>query len=105
MRLMNVNGRLTIAITSDRGVDVSRASQGSFGPDPQSVFEVWEEFSTWARGAVLPEADVVVDPAHVMAPVPQPRQVFALALNYADHSAEAGRPLPTAPIVFTKFPT
>jgi 2-keto-4-pentenoate hydratase/2-oxohepta-3-ene-1,7-dioic acid hydratase in catechol pathway len=39
------------------------------------------------------------------APVPDPRQVFAIALNYAPHAAEAGYAPPDSPLVFTKFPS
>ena len=39
------------------------------------------------------------------APVPRPRQVFAIGLNYAAHAAEAGVESPTFPPTFTKFPT
>jgi 2-keto-4-pentenoate hydratase/2-oxohepta-3-ene-1,7-dioic acid hydratase in catechol pathway len=38
-------------------------------------------------------------------PVPHPRQVFAIALNYRPHAAEAGFRAPAAPLVFTKFPS
>ncbi len=39
------------------------------------------------------------------APVPRPRQVFAIGLNYADHAAESGMAAPPAPLTFTKFPS
>jgi len=45
------------------------------------------------------------DPADLEAPVPGPRQVFAIALNYAPHAAEAGYTLPELPLVFTKYPS
>jgi len=45
-------------------------------------------------------ADVTLD-----APIPFPRQVFGIGLNYADHAAEGGMDLPPAPLTFTKFPT
>jgi 2-keto-4-pentenoate hydratase/2-oxohepta-3-ene-1,7-dioic acid hydratase in catechol pathway len=104
MRLVNVGGRLTLAVTPDRGIDVATASGGRFGPDPQSIFDEWEAFAQWARATSV-DADVAIEPEALHAPVPRPRQVFALALNYADHSAEANRALPTAPIVFSKFPS
>ena len=31
--------------------------------------------------------------------------MFGIGLNYADHAAETGRPLPETPLVFTKFPS
>jgi 2-keto-4-pentenoate hydratase/2-oxohepta-3-ene-1,7-dioic acid hydratase in catechol pathway len=37
-------------------------------------------------------------------PVPRPRQVFAIGLNYADHAAESKLSVPETPPVFTKFP-
>ena len=37
-------------------------------------------------------------------PVPTPRQVFAIGLNYRSHAEESGMALPTVPATFTKFP-
>ncbi len=39
------------------------------------------------------------------APIPRPRQVFGIGLNYRDHADESGTPLPPAPLTFTKFPS
>jgi acylpyruvate hydrolase len=41
----------------------------------------------------------------LLAPVPQPRAIFGVGLNYAAHAAEQGRALPEAPIVFMKLPS
>ena len=35
----------------------------------------------------------------------QPRQVFAIGLNYRDHAKESGIDIPKQPTVFTKFPS
>ena len=48
---------------------------------------------------------VAFDAAALGAPVPRPRQVFAIGLNYAEHAAEAGYPPDAMPVTFTKFPT
>ena len=47
------------------------------------------------------------DPASVqlVAPVPDPEKVICIGLNYADHAAESGQPVPGEPVVFCKFPT
>ncbi len=37
--------------------------------------------------------------------MPWPRQVFAVALNYRPHADEAGYQIPSAPLIFTKFPS
>lgn len=49
--------------------------------------------------ARLPEAD---PDARLGPPVGQIGNVIAIGLNYADHAAEAGLPLPRQPIVFSK---
>ena len=39
----------------------------------------------------------------LLAPVPRPGKVIGIGLNYRDHAAESGQPIPTAPILFPKF--
>jgi 2-keto-4-pentenoate hydratase/2-oxohepta-3-ene-1,7-dioic acid hydratase in catechol pathway len=52
------------------------------------------------RGASrLPLADL-----QLLAPVPKPSKIFAVGLNYADHIAEAGLPVPETPTIFAKYP-
>ena len=41
----------------------------------------------------------------LLAPVPRPRCIFGVGLNYAAHAAETGRDTPEYPIVFMKLPT
>jgi 2-keto-4-pentenoate hydratase/2-oxohepta-3-ene-1,7-dioic acid hydratase in catechol pathway len=41
----------------------------------------------------------------LLAPVPRPRAIFGIGLNYEAHARETGKPLPEAPIVFMKLPT
>ncbi|HEX4804592.1 MAG TPA: fumarylacetoacetate hydrolase family protein [Conexibacter sp.] len=41
----------------------------------------------------------------LLAPVPRPRAIFGIGLNYAAHAAEQGRALPEQPIVFMKLPS
>jgi 2-keto-4-pentenoate hydratase/2-oxohepta-3-ene-1,7-dioic acid hydratase in catechol pathway len=38
-------------------------------------------------------------------PIPNPRVIWGVGLNYRDHAAETGRPLPTAPTLFVKSPS
>ena len=38
-------------------------------------------------------------------PLPRPGKVITVGLNYKDHAAEAGVPLPESPVLFTKFTT
>ena len=53
-----------------------------------------------AGGTRIPLADVAL-----LAPVPRPRNVVAIGLNYRDHAAESGAEIPKHPVVFAKVPT
>ena len=41
----------------------------------------------------------------LLAPVPKPRAIFGIGLNYAAHAREQGKDLPEFPMVFMKLPT
>ncbi len=104
MRIANLSDRLVLV--DDRlAVDVETASEGRFGPDPTAIFAVWDEFASWAAGIDVAghAAAAPFTPAELGAPSPRPRQVIGVGLNYADHAAEAGLPIPDEPVVFTKF--
>ncbi|WP_433136057.1 fumarylacetoacetate hydrolase family protein [Actinomadura nitritigenes] len=104
MRIGNLGGRLVI-VRDGRAVDVERASGGRFAADPQAVYGDWEAFRDWAASAE-PPGGAAFDPAELGAPVPAPRQVFAIGLNYREHAAESGFDVPEGlPPVFTKFAT
>lgn len=50
--------------------------------------------------ASLPAADI--KGKRVAPPVAQPRNIWCIGLNYSDHAAETGMPIPEEPILFTK---
>jgi 2-keto-4-pentenoate hydratase/2-oxohepta-3-ene-1,7-dioic acid hydratase in catechol pathway len=102
MRIANIRGRLSLVVPGG-AIDVAHASDGRFGPNPGSAFDDWNAFRRWATCI-----DASAEPyseEELGAPVPAPRQVFAVGLNYARHAVESGLPLPEAPLVFTKFPS
>jgi 2,4-didehydro-3-deoxy-L-rhamnonate hydrolase len=107
MKLANVDGRATIISAADsthaRGIDVATASGGQFGPDVQPLFDDWTSFHDFAA-ALDTAAAVPIDQLLLGPPVPEPRQVFAIGLNYQAHAEESGMAVPTVPATFTKFP-
>jgi 2-keto-4-pentenoate hydratase/2-oxohepta-3-ene-1,7-dioic acid hydratase in catechol pathway len=106
MRIANDAGRLSL-VHNDRILDVERASDGAFSSDPMAAFGRWDDLAAWAASIDIgahPDAEPI-ERALLDAPSPSPRQVIGIGLNYADHAAESGLPLPEAPVVFTKFPS
>ncbi len=41
----------------------------------------------------------------IIAPIPKPRKLICVGLNYRDHAAETGTPIPDTPTIFNKFAT
>lgn len=104
MRLGLLHGR-AVLVRGDRAADVRWASKGRLHPDPMVLLEKWDHLREWALTLPDDAYDIDVDPDALQAPVPRPRQVFAVALNYPPHAAEAGFTPPGEPLVFTKFPS
>ena len=57
-------------------------------------------------GLVAERADRVVEFAgeRIGSPIARPHQILCIGLNYSDHAAETGQPVPAEPILFTKSP-
>jgi 2-keto-4-pentenoate hydratase/2-oxohepta-3-ene-1,7-dioic acid hydratase in catechol pathway len=53
----------------------------------------------------LPKGTVRHDPKQcpLLAPVLSPQKIVCLGLNYRDHAIETGAPIPTEPVLFSKF--
>lgn len=84
-------------------VDVAMASNDRFGPSVTSIYNHWDDFADWATG-IDPTTGSVFD-ATLENPIPEPGQVFAIGLNYAEHAAESKYDVPDFPPVFTKYRT
>ena len=74
---------------------------------PASVRELLALGLEWQRRAwdALPRGAIRHDPAQVkvLAPVPDPQKIVCIGLNYRDHAAESGVPVPTEPVLFSKY--
>jgi 2-keto-4-pentenoate hydratase/2-oxohepta-3-ene-1,7-dioic acid hydratase in catechol pathway len=103
MRIANHEGRLVV-VTGGEGHevahDVEKNSGGRFGPEPQAIYEDWDAFAGWAVGTRW-EGGAPLRPNGLGSPVPAPRQVFGIGLNYRDHAAESGLPVPTSQLIFS----
>jgi 2-keto-4-pentenoate hydratase/2-oxohepta-3-ene-1,7-dioic acid hydratase in catechol pathway len=103
MRFGTVGDRLVL-VRDGHALDVHRHSGGDFPAEVNAALARFAELTEWA-GTVDWSAARPVTAAELGPPVPQPRQVFAVALNYRPHAAEAGFQAPAEPLVFTKFPS
>jgi 2,4-diketo-3-deoxy-L-fuconate hydrolase len=106
VRFINIDERFHVSRTEGIfPLSLSDLEAPGCGP---ATFEQWSTFLSRAadqnesfNSAVnFPIGGTAVGP-----PVSQPRQVFAIGLNYRDHAHEAEMEIPTQPTVFTKFPS
>jgi 2-keto-4-pentenoate hydratase/2-oxohepta-3-ene-1,7-dioic acid hydratase in catechol pathway len=80
-------------------------------PDlPLSVRELLPSDPAMLRAAAEAAArpDAVRYPAasvKLLAPIPDPPKIVCVGLNYRDHAAESGAPIPKEPVLFSKFAT
>lgn len=102
MRVANADGQ-AVLVVDDGIVDIATASGGALPTDAQLLFERWDDVRALADRVQGPEQPFEL--SALQAPVPRPRQVFAIGMNYAAHAAEAGVEAPEFPPTFTKFPT
>jgi 2-keto-4-pentenoate hydratase/2-oxohepta-3-ene-1,7-dioic acid hydratase in catechol pathway len=101
MKLANHAGRAAL-VFGDSIADVHDASGGQFGPDVMGIYDDWSSFRTFAGGVTAGTAPMIEQ--QLGCPVPAPRQVFAIGLNYRSHAEESGMAVPAVPATFTKFP-
>ena len=101
MKIANANDR-AVLVLGDEIADVATASGGRFGPDPMGPYDDWPAFADFAATVTAGTAPLVE--ADLRCPVPRPRQVFAIGLNYRSHAEESGMAVPDVPATFTKFP-
>ena len=101
MKVAAVAGR-AVLVVGGMVADIASASGGRFGPDPMSIYEAWADFVVFA--ATVTAGTSPLDMDSLGCPVPRPRQVFAIGLNYRSHAEESGMAVPAVPATFTKFP-
>ena len=104
MRLGVLEKRAVLVDDGHRlAIDVAEASDGRFGPSITAIYNVWDDFAAWAHDS--DPANGSVFDATLENPIPEPAQVFAIGLNYAEHAAESKYDVPDFPPVFTKYRT
>lgn len=104
MRLAHLDGRAVLLTVDGSAIDIAQASEGRFGPDVAALYRCWDEFRAWADSAPLSGDGAPIDPARLGPPSPEPRQILAFGLNYANHAAESGFAAPQVlPPLFPKF--
>jgi 2-keto-4-pentenoate hydratase/2-oxohepta-3-ene-1,7-dioic acid hydratase in catechol pathway len=75
------------------------AALGAEFPDLKAVLRAGALARLAGAGPALPLSSVTLLP-----PVPNPDKILCIGLNYLPHILESGRPHPTHPSIFTRYP-
>jgi 2-keto-4-pentenoate hydratase/2-oxohepta-3-ene-1,7-dioic acid hydratase in catechol pathway len=88
----------TAVLFGDRLVPLMEGFLTGFELDPIALSELAlrAEALQGAVGFELEDVDVIP-------PIPEPGKIVCAGLNYRQHAAEGGGPLPTRPLLFSKF--
>ena len=103
-RLLNVDGRAALE-REGSWFDLGRLSGDEALADPMAAVARSGELHALTERCDPADAEGPLAGTTLGAPVPEPRQVFGIGLNYRDHAGESGTALPPAPLTFTKFPS
>ncbi len=97
--LANVNGR-TVLVRDHDYYDLERVSSGAFPADPMQAIARYDDLATFQ---ISGEPDGSTEGIRLGPPIPRPRQVFGIGLNFPAHADETGLEVPAVPLVFAKF--
>jgi len=103
-RFANAGGRSAL-VADDRVFDLETLSGGALSPDPMTALAAPDELHSLSDSLAGATPTGSLADALLGPPVPQPRNSYAIGLNYLDHAAEANLEVPDNPLVFTKFPS
>ncbi|HEX2699886.1 MAG TPA: fumarylacetoacetate hydrolase family protein [Acidimicrobiales bacterium] len=104
MRFVNAGGRSALLVDGTVH-DLNRISGGRIPAAPMDVVvDHWSDaLEAHATGSF--DGGQRVEDVHLGPPVPSPRSVYAVGLNYRRHAEETGTAIGAIPPVFTKFPS
>jgi len=96
--------RAGMLTTDDLVVDLSAAGFSSILELIEAGAEGRAKAEAFAAGAAT-ENKHALKAVKLLAPIPRPRKLICVGLNYRDHAAETGSQIPDVPTIFNKFAT
>ena len=102
--LANVEGRAALVV-GELWYDPESVSAGELGADPMVALADPGLLAALTTSLGEQEPSGALESERLGPPVPRPRNVYAIGLNYQAHADEGGMDVPANPLVFTKFPS
>lgn len=102
--LANVEGRAAL-VAGGHWYDLATVSNDEFDANPMAALAHSDRLAALTAELGDREPSGHLDAVRLGPPVPRPRNVYAIGLNYQAHADEGGMEVPANPLVFTKFPS
>lgn len=105
----DANYRIGALISQNEILDLTSlaSSKSLTANELLDCFNLENDFLAKAKSAIsennLPK--LARDKVEICAPVPRPKKIICIGLNYRDHARESGAEIPKSPIIFSKFNT
>ncbi len=116
--IVDLNRGYALLLATQGARDLQGQADREMPADMLGFLERWEEsvpraqavldLARRSRQAAEPFAGAVDFPLHAVrlrAPIPNPRKIICLGLNYRDHAEETKSPIPPEPPLFSKYAT
>jgi acylpyruvate hydrolase len=99
----NGSGERLGALQGENIVDLNQADS-RIPADILAFLEAGDSASQLAQAAVNSATQTIpLSSVKLLAPIPRPGKILCIGLNYSDHAAESGQPVPKFPVVFAKY--
>jgi 2-keto-4-pentenoate hydratase/2-oxohepta-3-ene-1,7-dioic acid hydratase in catechol pathway len=104
MRFVNADGAAALLVDG-QVYDLSDLSGGRLPSAPMDVVVAhWDEALRLHQLGAF-DGGRPMESVHLGPPVPRPRSIYAIGINYREHARETGLDVRPIPPVFTKFPS
>ena len=103
-KLANIEGRAAL-VEGDNYYDLETISNGKFNNDTSNALTNLVGLSELSEDLSKSEPSGLLHDIKIDAPISAPKNCYAVGLNYRNHAEEAGRDIPSVPMVFTKHTT
>ena len=103
-RLANSKGRAAL-VSGAHYFDLEEVSAGRLSADPMAAITHPALLASLSRTLGSRTPTGLLAEASLGPPVPNPQKSFAVGLNYRGHADEGGMEVPSAPLMFSKFPS
>lgn len=107
MRLVQFEegGHTHVGIETDQNSDIVDFTRAN--PDVLTMIQFLKDCEKNMEDAkrILNDAKYVVkrENVRILSPITNPEKIICIGMNYTDHCEELGKPIPTNPVVFSKF--